>query len=375
MILYLASFIIFLFVSFNLFFRTDCSLFIKSIGTIIIFLVSIKYLIYQFMGGAFFSPQMPRLFLLTMESLYGSLLILFFLLLLYDIYLGGNWILAHFGIPVPKNLHSGMIKSGLAIISLLFGIYGTWQAIKIPDVRTVEISSTKLPEEFNGFSIIQLSDLHIGPILGKEWLEEVVKKTNAQTPDLIVLTGDYIDGTVAELGDELETLARLKAKYGIYGVTGNHEYYWNAEEWKKTLKNMGIELLENTHEQIHVGDQILVLAGVPDIAAARFGLTAPDINKALENAPEAFRILLAHQPKLFHEFSNYIDLQLAGHTHGGLMFFIKPLVARFNNGFVNGLYSKNNALLYVHPGTGLWNGFSSRVGAPSEITRIILRRS
>lgn len=372
MLLYVASFFIFIFVALNLFFKTACPLAIKILGSILILAISLKYEIYQFLGGAFFSPSLPRAFILAMEALYAGLLILFFLLLLWDIYLAGNWILAKTGFPIPRHLPKGWIKCGLCCVALALGVWGTMQAIAVPAIKRVEISLNKLPQALDGFKLIQLSDLHIGPILDASWLEKVVKKVNATKPDLILLTGDYVDGRVSEIASELKPLANLESRYGVFGVTGNHEYYWDAVQWQKVLKDLNVNMLENEHAIIKAHGEELVIAGLPDLAASRFGLPEPDIVKALMNAPEVTRILLAHQPKAAREYASHVDLHLAGHTHGGVLFFLQPLIARFNNGFVQGLYPVNAGTLYVSSGTGIWNGFSSRVGVPAEITEIIL---
>lgn len=375
MILYIASIVIFLFVAFNLFFHTHCPLWLKVLGCALLFLASLKYEIYNIIGGAFFAPQMARWAILTLESMYGALLILFFLLLLWDIYQAGNWILAKAGMPIPRHLPAGAIKTGLCALALALGIFGTWNAVKVPDVRNVEMPIANLPDKLEGFSIVQLSDLHVGPLLKRDWLAEVVARTNALNPDLIALTGDYVDGAVADIGPELEPLADLHARYGVFGVTGNHEYYWNAREWTEAIEKLGVSMLENAHAVIDVNGDKLVVAGLVDLAASRFGLEPPDIAKAMDGAPQGLRLLLAHQPRVFRENLDQADIQLSGHTHGGIMFFLQPLLARFNAGFVAGLYPLEGKNLYVSPGTGLWNGFSCRIGVPAEITRIVLRKA
>ncbi|MBD5641587.1 MAG: metallophosphoesterase [Desulfovibrio sp.] len=375
MLLYIASFIIFLFVSFNLFFRTDLGAAARVAGCCLVLFASLKYEIYQFVGGAFFAPQLPRAALIFFEALYGALIILFFLLLLWDIYLLGNWLLARAGVPVPRNLPTGAIRAGLAVLALALGAWGTWQAIKVPEPRTIEIRLANLPPALDGLALVQLTDLHIGPILGRDWLAQVVSRVNALEPDLVLLTGDYIDGYASELASELQPLADLKARYGVLGSTGNHEYYWNMPEWRKELEDLNIRILDNSHRSFKINGETIVVAGIPDLNAARFGFDGPDLDAALRDAPEAVRILLTHQPKMAREYSAQADVMLSGHTHGGLMFFLQPLIARFNAGFVSGLYPVNGKNLYVSPGTGLWNGFSCRIGVPAEITRIILRSS
>lgn len=344
----------------------------KIAGCLVLLVISLKYEIYQFLGGAFFAPQLPRSVLLVFEALYGSMILLFFLLLIFDLYLLGNWILSRTGMPVPRHLPYGLIKSCLVVLSIMLGSWGTWQAVKVPEPKTIKLELVNLPSSLDGTSIVQLTDIHIGPILKRDWLEQVVARVNSLEPDLIVMTGDYIDGYADELGPELEPLAGLKAKYGIFGVTGNHEYYWNMPAWKKEIENLGVTFLENEHRKIDINGETLVLAGIPDLAAGRFGLVEPDPAKALAGAPDAVRIMLSHQPKSMGRYANQVDLTLSGHTHGGLMFFLQPLVARFNEGFVKGLYPAEGTNIYVSPGTGLWNGFSCRIGVPAEITRFIL---
>lgn len=375
MILYGVSLVIFLFVSFSLFFRTDCPAAIKILGTLLILFINLKFVVYQVLGGAFFSPSLPRPFILAMEALYGGLILLFFLLAIWDFYLGVNWLMGKAGVPVPANLPKGLIKCVLAGVSMCLGIWGTYEAVKVPDPRTVELRLADLPPGLDGTVIVQLSDLHIGPLLKRDWLEETVSRVNALQPDLIALTGDYVDGHIDELRHEVEPLAQLKAKYGVFGVTGNHEYYWNVTEWEDALKNLGIRLLNNENEPVEINNSIIVVAGLPDISATRFGFEGPDIENALKGAPAGLRLLLSHQPRNAREYLKLADIQLSGHTHGGLMFFLRPLVARFNEGFVAGLYPEGENVLYVSPGTGLWNGFSSRIGNPPEITRIVLKAS
>lgn len=372
MTLNIASIFIFFFIAFNLFFRSGFPLWLKIPGIAVLFLASMKFQVYRFIGGAFYAPVMDRRLILFLEAMFGAFIILFFLLLLYDIYLLGNWLLAKAGFPVPKRLPKGLIKGGLCLLALLLGGYGTWQAVKVPTPRDVELRIPNLPESLEGFSIAQLTDLHIGPILRKDWLEKVVEKTNALKPDMIVLTGDYVDGRVSEIGEELKPLADLRAPCGVFGVTGNHEYYWNAAEWTKAMEDLGVRMLSNEHTTVEAKGEKVIVAGIPDLMASRFGFPPPSLAEAMKNAPEGLRLLLSHRPGVFKKVET--DIQLSGHTHGGIMFFAQPLVAEYNEGFVSGLYQENNKNLYVSPGTGLWNGFSCRIGVPSEITRIILRK-
>jgi hypothetical protein len=270
--------------------------------------------------------------------------------------------------PFSKAIINSCILAG----ALLFGIYGTYQSMKVPEIKTTEVEIENLPQNLNGFSIIQLTDIHIGLILDKKWLEKVVEKTNSANPDLIAVTGDMIDGRVEKLEQEVSPLSRLYSKNGVLGVTGNHEYYFNFKKWVPVFEKMGIEMLDNEHRVIDINGSKLIIAGVPDTYQKRFTGKGPDFLKAVKNAPEGVSVLLSHRPDGVPLNIN-ADLQLSGHTHGGHIFFLKWLIGSYNGGLVNGLYEINKRKIYVSPGTGLWAGFSCRIGVPSEITRIVLK--
>lgn len=374
MILYIASVIIWIFICASLFCHASCNTGIKLVGAAILLVISLKYEVYQLLGGAFFAPQLPRTLLLTYESLYGAFLCLFFLLLLWDLYLFGNYLLSRCGIPVPTSLPKGWIKFGLCLLALGLGVWGTMQATEVPDVKNIEVPIANLPEGLVGTKLVQLADIHIGPILKKDWLGKVVDRVNALDADLVLMTGDYVDGHVDQIEAELLPLADLKAKYGVYAVTGNHEYYWDMPAWKRALEHLQIKFLENEHKMLKINGETIVVAGIPDVAAAKFGFAEPNPAKALANAPEVVRILLSHQPRHGLPKFEKVDLMLSGHTHGGLMFFLQPLISRFNGGFVNGMYAGDNGNIYVSPGTGLWNGLSCRIGVPPEITLLTLTK-
>ena len=338
----------------------------------VLLVVCLKYLIYEQIGGSFIAPDLPRALLLSLEVLYASAVILFFLLLIKDgaalVLWLSRWMGTSWRLPFSTT-HRG---AGIIAAAVLMALFGAWQSMSVPKVRTVEIRISKLPAYLDGFSIVQLSDLHIGMLLTKDWLQRVVEKTNALFPDVVALTGDMIDGFPEKLEGEMAPLGRLQARYGVYGVTGNHEYYFGAEKWIAAFTDLGIVMLDNEHRTLPVPDgDGLVIAGIPDPTEKWFGGPGPDIQKALKGAPDATRVLLAHRPGGIDGHSP-VDVQLSGHTHGGLLLFLKPILASFNGGFVGGLYEVSGTKLYVSPGTGLWSGFSCRLGVPSEITRIVL---
>ena len=200
------------------------------------------------------------------------------------------------------------------------------------------------------------------------------KITGLNKSDLILLAGDFVDGRVAVRGGDLRPLEELSAPLGVFGVPGNHEYYSGYEEWMLFLSGLGIDMLENSHRILAGGK--LALGGVTDPAAARFGQETPDLRKTFDGAPPgAVKLLLAHQPKPAAEAAKSgVALQVSGHTHGGMIVGIDRLVARFNAGFVAGSYRVGDLRLYVSRGSGIWNGFPIRLGVPSEITLLRLKR-
>ncbi len=245
--------------------------------------------------------------------------------------------------------------------------------MRVPDVRTVEVALPDLPRGLEGFVVVQISDLHVGPVLKKAWLESVVGRVNALGADLVLITGDMVDGRVDEIGPDLLPLAKLSARHGVFGVTGNHEYFYDARAWTSFFEALGVTMLANGHRVVSVGGAQLVVAGVPDHRAGKFGEGFPDAGLAFKGAPAGVpRLLMSHRPGETAESEGF-DLQLSGHTHGGSLFFAAPMIAKLNGGFVRGLYRVGEKQVYVSPGTGIWNGFSCRLGVPSEITRILLR--
>jgi len=367
------SLVLFIYLVASLIAFVPCRPLVKTLVTLALFAVSLKYLIYERIGGSFIAPELPRLLLLAMEVLYSSAIILAFLLVVKDglalLFWLSRWLGSSWHLPSTPAMRSG----GLVFAALVLGIYGTWQAIRVPDVRTIEIALPRLPVSLDGFSIVQLTDIHLGSFLKGAWLRDVVAKTNALSPDLVAVTGDMIDGSPDELKDDVAPLGNLQARYGVYGITGNHEYYFRVEKWLPVFAKLGITMLHNEHRTLSVaGGAELVIAGVPDQAALHFGGAGPDIEQALAGAPDTVRVLMAHRPNGITEKID-ADLQLSGHTHGGNLFFLKWLISAFNGGLVEGLYDLGGRALYVSPGTGIWSGFSCRLGVPAEITRIILR--
>ncbi|WP_405991340.1 metallophosphoesterase [Streptomyces sp. NBC_00986] len=245
--------------------------------------------------------------------------------------------------------------------------YGTYGVLRGPSVKRVTVPLAKLPRSAHGFRIAVVSDIHLGPLLGRGFAQKVVDTINATQPDLIAVVGDLVDGSVKNLGPAAAPLAGLKARYGKFFVTGNHEYFSGAQQWLEEVRTLGIHTLENARTELAGFD----LAGVNDLQGESEG-QGPDFGKALGDR-DATRacVLLAHQPVQIHEAVKHdVDLQLSGHTHGGQL-WPGNFVAAAANPTVAGLERYGDTELYVSRGAGAW-GPPTRVGAPSDITVVEL---
>jgi predicted MPP superfamily phosphohydrolase len=261
---------------------------------------------------------------------------------------------------------------GLVATAITIG-YGLVHARRGPFVRRVRVPIAKLPAAADGYTIVQLTDVHIGWTLGAHFAETVVAKVNALAPDLIVLTGDIVDGNVRELAAHVAPLAKLSARDGTFAVTGNHEYYWNVDAWLAHLTTLGIRFLRN--ERVMIRDAF-ELAGVDDVSSGAMAYGhGEDIPRAvLGRNPAVPLVLLAHHPQsLARAIPAGVDLQLSGHTHGGQLL---PLgwLARLFEPHVAGLARFSDTWLYESEGTGFW-GPPMRIGTSCEIAAITLTRS
>lgn len=313
----------------------------------------------------------PKLILYVWEFLFAFCVVLFLITLLLDI------VRVISLLPFLKTINVLLISNNTTFISLglsfILAIYGLYQGNRVPDIKVQNIYIENWPKELNGFKVIQLTDLHVSNLLTKKWLNKVVNKSNEENPDLIVITGDLTDGYPENYKNNLSPLKNLKAKYGVFGSQGNHEYYFDFNGWNKEYKLNNVEMLNNSHVLI---DNKFILAGVTDPVAKQFGLEPPDIEKALLNTNKDLPIiLLDHRPTNVEiNEKNGVDLQLSGHTHGGMMPLLAQVVKKMNKGFNSGYYQIGKLQLYLSNGTGIWNGFPIRLGYNSEITLIKIYR-
>jgi predicted MPP superfamily phosphohydrolase len=264
---------------------------------------------------------------------------------------------------------------GIVGVSGVIAGYGVYESHSAPHVEEITLPFPNLPGAFEGFRIVQFSDLHAGPTIKRRFVERVVEEVNALRPDLIAFTGDMVDGSVSHLREEVAPLRELSAPYGKFFVTGNHEYYSGAEQWIEEADKIGFNVLMNEHKVISRSDGSIVLAGVTDFAAGSFIKThVSDPAAAIAQAPSSIpRILLAHQPKsIFGAEKAGYDVQISGHTHGG-QFFPWDNFARLNQPYLKGLHKHGKTVIYVNRGVGYW-GPPLRLGVPPEITVFTLTR-
>jgi predicted MPP superfamily phosphohydrolase len=256
------------------------------------------------------------------------------------------------------------------IVTLL----GLVNARRTAAVVSVDVPIANLPAALHGFTIAQISDIHVGPTIKRNYLDAIVRSVNGLRADMVAVTGDLVDGSVHKLAADVAPIERLESRHGTFFVTGNHEYYSGAPAWIAELRRLGLRVLLNEHVVLHHESASVVVAGVTDYGAHHFGEQhRSDPEAALKNSPAdaAVRVLLAHQPRSAAAAADAgFDLQLSGHTHGG-QFLPWNLLVRLQQPYTAGLHRLRKLWIYTSRGTGYW-GPPKRFGAPSEITRLRL---
>jgi uncharacterized protein len=282
--------------------------------------------------------------------------------------------------PMPKSFDPDkraflMNSLNMAVLgtSGALTLYGFFQARNIPRIKNIPVYFPGLPRSLEGFQIVQITDLHVGPTLKRNFVEGIVNQISFLNPDAIVLTGDLVDGNVEYLRHDTYPLSELYAPYGLYFVTGNHEYYSGVHPWLEEIDRLGFTILNNEHRLINKGDGNILMAGVTDY---RMGRHLPghesSPKKAMAGSPPCdLKILLAHRPSNIFEASEAgFDFQISGHTHGGQYFPANFVFEPFHP-YISGLHMHDNTRIYVSSGTGYW-GPPLRLGVPSEITLFTL---
>ncbi len=335
------------------------------------------YLVSQ---GGLAAPEVPRLLLIAHNLLSVTLLLLGVFVLLREAIALLIALVARRATTSPARLRRDRrLALGMTLASGALSAFGVNRGIAVARVLERDMPIEALPTSLEGLTIVQISDVHASSLLREPHMAAMVERVNALNPDIIVVTGDVADGFVKRRERDVAPLAKLRARLGVFVCEGNHEHYVDYEHWVQTFPALGWRFLRNASETLLIQGTPLTIAGVTDPMAARFGRERPDPVEAFAEAPEeGVRILLAHQPKYARDYRERVrfDVQLSGHTHGGQILGMNKAIAVMNGGYVYGWYPlQGSAKLYVHSGTGLWNGFAVRLGVPSEIVRFTLRRA
>ncbi|HEY3451559.1 MAG TPA: metallophosphoesterase [Myxococcales bacterium] len=266
--------------------------------------------------------------------------------------------------------------AAVGVLVVPSAVWGAIRALGRAKIEKIDVPIANLPADLEGYRIVQISDLHIGDTMGREWTQRLVEQVNALSPDAVAITGDVADGSAAKVRNDIEPLGGLKATDGVFFCTGNHEYFNGLGGWLGEMRRLGFQVLLNEHRVVHRGQARLVIAGATDYDGGGFApehASRPDL--AVEGAPPgAPRILLAHQPRTAYQAGGLgIDLQLSGHTHGGQFFPWKYFV-RLQQPVLAGMADIGGVRVYTHRGTGFW-GPPLRLMAPPEIAELRLVRA
>jgi len=317
-----------------------------------------KFLCFHALGGSAFSPNLPEKLVWVWDWAYsGAVILLGLSVVLFFRFRGKAWV--------------------LPILAWGLSAWGLWNGLRVPDVKEVELAFENLPASLDGYRIVHLSDLHCSCASGRWRTQAIVDVTNAQKPDLICLTGDLADGYVDVRAASLAPIGQLRARDGVFACTGNHAYYFDYLGWQVSFYSQMRNIRFLTNECAFPRPNLAV-AGVPDKSGWEHKEDlVPDARTAFAVATNGeFRVLLQHRPKGAEEnlLGVGVDLQLSGHTHGGIAPFMREIVKHHNGGFVRGIYRFGKSVLYVNSGCGQWAGFPLRFFTPSEITVLSLKR-
>ncbi|MGN1281480.1 MAG: metallophosphoesterase [Succinivibrio sp.] len=346
---------------------------VKAVLMIIVIAFSLKIFIFVFTGGTLMDAKLSRTPAIIATSGYFTCI---FICLLTILRMLVNSLYRLSRLSLKKHvITAGSLRYSLIILvlSATLGVTGVVNGFAKPEDTEYKVQIKGLSDRYDGFRIVLLADLHISIPTTEEEMDSLVRRVNEKKADLIVIAGDLVDGEISELSRLTDKLFGLKAKYGVYASSGNHEFYSGYKNWLAYFEHGGIRFLENSSVIIkdEDGENILNLCGLMDAAAPRFGYEGPDIKKATENTDRSLPfVFIAHQPKIAHNLADISSLTLSGHTHGGLMPGLKHIVASANGGLVSGMYQLQSETVIVSNGTRIWAGVPLRIDTPSEIITI-----
>lgn len=375
-------------------------LFLRVSSVLLLLVISQIYPINISLFKNLSGPDMPAWLLKAQTVLFAALVILFLFLVARDALSLAAFLCRVFfsrkkaaAAPPESPSRRKFLRGGLAAVfsmgtpavSLAGGAVGVAAGTAYPGLHRTDAFLPSLPPELEGLKIVQLTDIHIGPLTSADKIRDMAAKTVSVRPDLICITGDIADGLegyrAENGGTRLEAsreLAALRAPLGVWACTGNHEYYSDYSGWMSVYRSLGIRFLHNEAVALTHKNTDFLLAGLDDPVGAGFAGTRSSSLSGVLSAHQvnkSFRLVMDHRPGRAHENAAAgAALQLSGHTHGGQCLCMDSFVARANKGFVRGWYTVGAMKLYVSPGAGLWSGFPVRLGVPAEITAITLRR-
>lgn len=343
---------------------------VKVAVAALLFVASQYHEVCRLSSGSRFSPEFPRLAVILFNWAFGGLFLLALLQILLDV---GLLVTMPFRGPVGA---PDGVRYAMAALAAILAAVGVQQAIRVPPLKDIEVGIPGLPQAFDGYTLLQLTDLHISRLFPAAWARALVRRANALGVDGIVVTGDLIDGTLEARRADIEPLRALRARDGVFVVSGNHERIFGYRTWMDHYAALGLRVIDNMRIVLEREGDRLILAGLSDLSVRGAGYPARSLATILDGAPRGVpAVLLDHQPREARNAAALgVALQLSGHTHGGLIVGADCLAAPPNGGFVSGRYDVDGMTLYVNNGTALWPGFALRLGRPSELTRITLRR-
>lgn len=345
----------------------------QAIWAMVFLVCAAKFSCFEAFGGNAFAPELPEKVIWIWNWAYSGMCILLAISLTALLF---RFILSRY---VPFERWRNVWIVGLPVLAWTVAAVGVYNGYRVPELKEVEIEYENLPDGLDGYRIVHISDIHASSASRRWRTEKIVELVNSVNPDLICVTGDLSDGYSIKRRMDLEPIRNLEARDGVYFSTGNHEYYFDSPNWRMTFSTWGLRFLDNRSVFPRAD---LVIGGVNDPECERVRDFKPDpANVFAAAANGEFRILLQHRPapdySRIHgdDYEYGADLQLSGHTHGGVMPGINWLVSAANSGMVKGLYRKDDgSAVYVSPGAGQWAGFPVRLFNDSEITVITLRK-
>lgn len=347
---------------------------LRLILIVLFLLISFKNPILVIFGGNLLAPQLPGPIIIGASAAQLALIIAVFFGLVLELFL--------FIVSIVFKVRAGnafriclflIVITSASCISFI----ATCNADLPPQNTFYTFRDAKYPDSFR---IVHLTDTHIGTNVSPERVRDIVRQVNELNPDVIIHTGDIIDGKYEAIAPQVDELKGLKAKYGVYAVNGNHEYYSSAPDWEHVWKKLNIRMINNANVTItdDFGRKLLVLAGVSDPAARKYGLnmSGPDYEAALDGVDGSLPvIMLSHRPAEFPNCATAgADITFSGHTHGGMIPVLKQIVSLTNGGYVSGYYEHKGKKMITGNGTILWAGFYARINDPAEIVVVDLKK-